>query len=182
MNRRLSPVLSALVLAVFVAACSHKPQAVAPVAPTPTPGSTPVPVAPRPMPTVVPPPSVEEIPSDVAEINQRGYLKDAFFDLDRSEIRADARGALEADASWLRRYPTVKLTVEGHCDERGTREYNMALGDRRANAVKAYLVTLGVEASRVRTVSYGKERPFCREHNETCWQENRRGHFVVTAR
>jgi len=76
----------------------------------------------------------------------------------------------------------VKLTVEGHCDERGTREYNMALGDRRANAARAYLVTLGVEASRVRTVSYGKERPFCRESGETCWQVNRRGHFVVTAR
>jgi peptidoglycan-associated lipoprotein len=182
MYRRPSLVLPVLALAVFVAACSHKPQPVAPVAPTPTPGPTPVPVQPRPVPTAVPTPSVEEIPSDVAEINRRGYLKDAFFDLDRSEIRPDARATLEADAAWLRKYPTVKLTVEGHCDERGTREYNMALGERRAGAVKDYLVTLGVEASRVRTVSYGKERPFCRENRETCWQENRRGHFVVTAR
>ncbi len=182
MNRRLSPVLPALAFALLVAACSHKPQPVAPVAPTPTPSPTPVPVRPEPVPTVVPTPAVEEIPSDVAELNRRGYLKDAFFDLDKSEVRPDARAALEADAAWLRKYPTVRATIEGHCDERGTRDYNMALGDRRANAVKDYLVTLGIGSSRLHTVSYGKERPFCREHGESCWQENRRGHFVITAR
>ncbi|HSB37045.1 MAG TPA: OmpA family protein, partial [Thermoanaerobaculia bacterium] len=97
-------------------------------------------------------------------------------------LPAVARAALEAYAAWLRKHPTVKLTVEGHCDERGTRGYNMALGERRASAVREFLATLGVEPSRAKAVSYGKERPFCREHNESCWQENRRGPFVVTAR
>ena len=131
-----------------------------------------------------PPAVVEstELPADVREINARGYLKDAFFDYDKSDLRDDARTALAADADWLKKYRTIQFLIEGHCDERGTSEYNLALGDRRANAAKEYLVSLGVDASRIRTVSYGKERPFCNESTEDCWQQNRRAHFLVTAR
>jgi len=109
-------------------------------------------------------------------------LKPAFFDYDKTDIRADARDVLAANATWLKKYPSVQLTVEGHTDERGTAQYNLALGDRRANAAKDYLVSLGVDASRVKTVSYGKERPFANGHDEDSWQKNRRAHFVVTGK
>lgn len=140
--------------------------------------------------TRVPPPApapsgevgTEPLSGDVTEINKRGYLKDAFFDYDKSDLRDDARSALAADAEWLKRYRSVQFLIEGHCDERGTSEYNLALGDRRANAAKEYLVSLGVDASRIKTVSYGKERPFCNQTSEDCWQQNRRGHFLVTAK
>ena len=130
------------------------------------------------------PPAVETSPlsGSLEEMNQRGYLKDAFFDYDKSELRDDARTALATDAEWLKKFPSTQILIEGHCDERGTSEYNMALGDRRANATKEYLASLGVDASRVKSVSYGKERPFCNDSNETCWQENRRAHFVFTAK
>jgi peptidoglycan-associated lipoprotein len=105
-------------------------------------------------------------------------IRDAYFDLDRADIRPDARVALEKTASFLKGYPNAKVIIEGHCDERGSTEYNLALGDRRANAVKQYLVNLGIPAANLSTVSYGKEKPFCRESNESCWQQNRRGHFV----
>src|SRR5947208_5031832 len=106
-------------------------------------------------------------------------VQDAYFDLDKADIRSDARAALGKSADFLRNYPQVKVVVEGHCDERGSTEYNLALGDRRAAAVKQYLVSLGIGADRVSTVSYGKEKPFCMESNESCWQQNRRGNFVM---
>jgi peptidoglycan-associated lipoprotein len=106
-------------------------------------------------------------------------VQDAYFDLDKADIRTDARAALAKTADFLRNYPQVKVVVEGHCDERGSTEYNLALGDRRAAAVKQYLVSLGIGADRMSTVSYGKEKPFCMESNEDCWQRNRRGHFVM---
>ena len=106
-------------------------------------------------------------------------VQDAYFDLDKADIRTDARSALAKTADFLRNYPQVKVVVEGHCDERGSTEYNLALGDRRAAAVKQYLVSLGIGADRMSTVSYGKEKPFCMESNEDCWQKNRRGHFVM---
>jgi peptidoglycan-associated lipoprotein len=106
-------------------------------------------------------------------------VQDAYFDLDKADIRTDARAALAKTADFLRNYPQVKVVVEGHCDERGSTEYNLALGDRRAAAVKQYLVSLGIGADRMSTVSYGKEKPFCMESNEGCWQRNRRGHFVM---
>ena len=105
-------------------------------------------------------------------------VKDSFFDFNKADIRADARTALEQTANFLRSYPQVKVTIEGHCDERGSTEYNLGLGDRRANATKSYLVSLGISADRISTVSFGKEKPFCNESNEACWQTNRRGHFV----
>jgi peptidoglycan-associated lipoprotein len=112
----------------------------------------------------------------------QGYLKDTFFDFDRSDIRADQRDPLAADGSWLRKHPAVKVRVEGHCDERGTSQYNLALGERRAEEAKEYLATLGVEAKRIETVSYGKERPFAEGHAESAWSQNRRDHYVVTAK
>lgn len=105
-------------------------------------------------------------------------VQDAYFDLDKADIRTDAAAALRKTADFLRNYPQVKVVIEGHCDERGSTEYNLALGDRRASAVKQYLVSLGIGADRMNTVSYGKEKPFCMESNEDCWQRNRRGHFV----
>ncbi len=106
-------------------------------------------------------------------------IRDVFFDYDRSAIRSDARRTLEANAEILKANKDMRILIEGHCDERGTVQYNMALGERRAEAAKKYLVNLGVSAARIDVTSYGKEKPFCREHNERCWQRNRRAHFVV---
>jgi peptidoglycan-associated lipoprotein len=101
------------------------------------------------------------------------------FDFDKYDITTADQDILRKQAQWLNQYPARTVTVEGHCDERGTREYNLGLGDRRANAVKQYLVSLGVNASRVKTISYGKERPLCVNSNEECWARNRRGTSVV---
>ncbi|HTQ15285.1 MAG TPA: peptidoglycan-associated lipoprotein Pal [Rhizomicrobium sp.] len=103
------------------------------------------------------------------------------FDYNEYAVRDDARTTLQRQAAWLQKYPAVRVTIEGHCDERGTREYNLALGARRANAVKEYLVSLGVSAARVDTISYGKERPVCAESTEDCWAQNRRGVTTITA-
>jgi peptidoglycan-associated lipoprotein len=103
------------------------------------------------------------------------------FDYDRYEILGADRAVLQRQASWLANYPSVRVTIEGHCDERGTREYNLALGARRANAVKEYLVSLGVSSGRLETISYGKERPMCTESNESCYAQNRRGVTTITA-
>ncbi len=105
-------------------------------------------------------------------------MKHLFFDYDKYDIRADQQAALQADAKWLSEHPNVSFTIEGHCDDRGSIEYNLALGDNRATAVKNALVQQGVSADRVRTISYGKEKPFCTDSNEECWQQNRRGYFV----
>jgi peptidoglycan-associated lipoprotein len=104
-------------------------------------------------------------------------VRDAFFDYDKASIRNDARSALSATAEFLRSYAGVAIVIEGHCDERGSTEYNVALGDRRSDAAKDFLVSQGVPSNRIQTVSYGKERPFCTQENESCWQENRRAHF-----
>lgn len=123
-----------------------------------------------------PPPVVEKGPSDDELFLKE--VRDAYFDYDKADIRPDAREALSKTADFLKGHPQFKVTIEGHCDERGSTEYNLGLGDRRASAAKQYLVSLGVPADRLTTVSFGKEKPFCTEHNEPCWQQNRRGHFV----
>jgi peptidoglycan-associated lipoprotein len=105
-------------------------------------------------------------------------VRDVYFDYDSAEIRADAKDALRRTSDFLKGYPQARVTIEGHCDERGSTEYNLALGDRRANAVKQYLVTLGIPAGNLNTVSFGKEKPFCMEADEACYAKNRRGHFV----
>ncbi len=106
-------------------------------------------------------------------------IQDAFFDFDRSLIRGDAKKALEENAQWLRGNGDTKIQIEGHCDKRGTNEYNLALGERRAQAAKRFLVALGIDSSRISTISYGEERPFCQGSGEPCFQDNRRAHFVV---
>ena len=107
-------------------------------------------------------------------------VKDVYFDYDKSEIRGDARATLSATAQFLKKHPQVRFTIEGHCDERGSEEYNLGLGDRRANSALSHLSSMGISSSRVKTITYGKERPQCRESNESCWQKNRRGHFVLS--
>ena len=124
----------------------------------------------------------EELPDDIAQLNARGYLEDAFFDTNRYELKPEYRESLARNADWLQRHASIQILVEGHCDERNTREYNLALGERRANAVRDYLVFLGIDANRVRTISYGEERPFAVGGGEEAWQQNRRVHFVITAR
>lgn len=107
---------------------------------------------------------------------------DVFFDFDKSDLKDEARSTLQKNAEWLKRWTSTRITVEGHCDERGTNEYNIGLGERRARAVRDYLVSLGVGAERILTVSKGEEEPFCRESTEECWAQNRRGHFIITAK
>jgi peptidoglycan-associated lipoprotein len=112
-------------------------------------------------------------------------IEDAYFDYDKHTLRPDAIEALQADSTELRdiivQYPDYKLTIEGHCDERGSEEYNRALGDARAQAAKEYLAGVGIPATQLAVISYGKDRPVCNEHDETCWQKNRRIHIVASA-
>jgi len=129
--------------------------------------------------TVTPPPAPPTPQPSATDEEMFGRnIKDVFFDYDKYDIRPDQQAALQADAQFLSQHPTMRFTIEGHCDERGSTEYNLALGDNRANAVKNALVQAGVSADRIRTISYGKEKPFCAESNEQCWQQNRRGHFA----
>jgi peptidoglycan-associated lipoprotein len=124
-----------------------------------------------------PPPAPK--PTSTLEEMFAANVRDAFFDYDKADIRADARDALARTAEFLRTYAQVKVVIEGHCDERGSTEYNIALGERRAQAVRNFMISLGITADRVDTTSFGKEKPFCSASNEECWQQNRRGHFVM---
>jgi peptidoglycan-associated lipoprotein len=188
MKRHSTPiaVVAILLAAVlpFAAGCKKKP-------PTTTAEARPPIEEPASPETRVPPPpgtagrepvETEVLTQEISELNKKGYLQDAYFDYDASDLRDDARTNLSANAEWLKRYPSIQVLVEGHCDERGTSAYNLALGDRRANGARDYLESLGVASSRVRTVSYGKERPFCTDATEDCYQQNRRAHFVITAK
>jgi peptidoglycan-associated lipoprotein len=104
-------------------------------------------------------------------------VKDIYFEYDKADIRADQQSVIQADAAFLQQHPNIHVTIEGHCDERGSTEYNLALGTNRADSVKNALVQGGVSGDRIKTISYGKEKPFCTESNESCWQQNRRGHI-----
>jgi peptidoglycan-associated lipoprotein len=180
-----------LALALMVSACGGKTPPVERPAPPPAEATpvtpSPVPRPPEPVvePVIIPP---EPVPEDTItsasldELNRNSPLSPAFFALDSSELDADAQRALDGNAALLRRYPTWAITVEGHCDERGTAEYNLALGERRAIAARTYLVSLGISAERLQTVSYGKEFPFDPGHDERAWAQNRRAHFVITAK
>jgi len=133
-----------------------------------------------------PPVTSSPLPTDIEELNRvaqsRGYIQDAFFEYNESTLSSEAQAALSASADWLKKNEQYNLLVEGHCDERGTEQYNLALGDRRANTVKEYLTTLGVDAGRIRTVSYGEERPFDNGHDDAAWAKNRRGHLVLVGK
>ena len=125
----------------------------------------------------------EELSTNIEEANRqaqtRGYIKDAYFGYDEAALGADAQAALTDSANWLKQHRDFNLLIEGHCDERGTEQYNLALGDRRANTAKQFLMTLGIDAARIRTVSYGEERPFDPGHDESAWAKNRRDHLVL---
>ena len=126
-----------------------------------------------------PPPPPAPAPTVTDEELFAQNVKDVYFDYDKADVRADQQSAVQADAAFLQQHSSMSITIEGHCDERGSTEYNLALGDNRANSVKTALVAAGVAADRIKTVSYGKEKPFCSEATEACWQQNRRGHFVL---
>jgi peptidoglycan-associated lipoprotein len=160
-----------LLAAALLGGCAKK-KPMAEAAPPP-PAETPAP-APAPEPTP-PPPAAE--PEPVKPVQDQ--LADVFYAFDSSELSAESQAKLDADAKVLSDNPNAQLTIEGHCDERGTVEYNLALGDRRAQAAKDYLVRFGVAASRLSTISYGEERPFAEGHDETAWSQNRRAHLVV---
>ena len=186
MTMRRSVLLGSTILCLgilLVPGCKKKaPTTAAETRPATAPSTTETNVPPPPPASTSRDTEADVLSQDLAELNRRGYLTDAFYDYDKSNLRDDARTALAADSTWLKKYPSVRIMIEGHCDERGTQAYNLSLGDRRANAAKEYLVSLGVADARVRTVSYGKERPFCTDSNESCWQQNRRAHILVTAK
>jgi len=125
-----------------------------------------------------PPPPTQTSLTDEQAFAQN--IKDIYFDYDKSDVRADQQSSIQADVAFLQQHPSITFTIEGHCDERGSTEYNLALGDSRASSVKNALVGAGIGADRIKTVSFGKEKPFCTESNEACWQQNRRGHFVYS--
>jgi peptidoglycan-associated lipoprotein len=134
---------------------------------------------------VVPPEPVRDdaiSSASLDDLNKNSPLKPVYFELDSSDLTAANQKTLDEDAALLKRYTSWTVTVEGHCDERGTAEYNLALGERRAIAARAYLISLGIAADRLRTVSYGKEFPFDPGHDESAFAKNRRAHFVITTK
>ena len=188
-QRTATTVALCLVLGLSAGACRKNNQvALTPPPPEPTtPTAPPAPPPPPAPPAAAPTPRAlteEELfaQKTLDQLNKERPLDDVYFELDSSTIRDEARGPLTKNADWLKRWTGTRITIEGHCDERGTAEYNLGLGERRANAVRAYLVELGVPGDRVTVVSKGKEAPFCTESNEACWQQNRRGHFIITAK
>ncbi|HLH43143.1 MAG TPA: OmpA family protein [Bryobacteraceae bacterium] len=189
--------LSAMGFVLASAACSKKVAATTPppAAPAPapvasTPPAKPAPVkqtpapAPRQVATRTPPPAKTITPQERATLNESlARLVDALFDFDKSTIRPDASTALQGDVKVIKdilsNYPNQKLVIEGHADERGSQEYNMALGDRRAHAVEEFLISMGIPSNQLTMISYGKERPVCTEETEDCWQRNRRAHVTA---
>ena len=189
-----SVILGLLALGGLVTACAKRPimaQASAPppvaavATPTPAPapqalvpaGPTPAPAAPAPVAPVAPPPAA--VPPPPAQFSENPALADIHFDFDRSAIRPGDARILDTNAGWLKENPKIVVLIEGHCDERGTNEYNIVLGERRAQATRAYLASRGIAASRMSIISYGEERPLCTQETEACWAKNRRSHFLT---
>jgi peptidoglycan-associated lipoprotein len=163
-------ILAAAVVALFAAGCAKKQQETPPTPPPvpPTTETTPPPAPPPAPPPTPAPPSLSS-----------GDFQAAFFDYDSAVLRADAQAVLDANARLLREHADANITIEGHCDERGTVEYNQALGEQRAMAARSYLVAAGIATGRIQVVSYGKERPFDLGHDDSAWAQNRRAHFVL---
>jgi peptidoglycan-associated lipoprotein len=175
------------ILGLTVACGRPTPPPAPPPAPPPTTPAPPPPPPPKPAPPppAAPPPLTEDqifAQKTVEQLNAERPLDDVLFAYDSAALRDDGRTAASRNATYLKRWPSVRITIEGHADSRGTSEYNLALGERRASAVKEYLVGLGVPPDRVVTVSKGKEQPVCTEENEACWQRNRRGFHIITAK
>lgn len=181
-----------VVVAVAVTAaigCAKEPEIgttspAGPAASAPPP-SGPPPAPPRSETAVTQPPAPRETtvtPTPQPTATQASPLKDVYFDYDASTLTDEAKRVLNGDIAWLKANPRGQITLEGHCDERGTSEYNLGLGDRRAKAVREYLVAAGVDGRRIRTISYGKERPFVQGHDESAWRWNRRAHFEIAGR
>jgi peptidoglycan-associated lipoprotein len=188
---RYSWLTTMVLLAVFVTACAKRvppppppPPPEPPAAPAPPPPPPPPP-APKPAPPPPPAPLSEDelfARKSLDQLNAEMPLGDVNFDYDQSTIRDDQRGILQKNADWMRRWTTTRISIEGHADARGTNEYNLALGDRRARAVMTYMASLGIAADRMVVVSKGEESPVCTEMTEACFARNRRGHFVITAK
>lgn len=181
----------ALVLAVSLTAgaCAKKKPEPPPAAPTAPPVETAKPATPPPPPPPPPaaqpaPPTEDEIfaKKTLEELNNDKPLGDVFFGYDAVDLSEEARATLQKNLQWLTRWTSTKVMIEGHADARGTNEYNLALAERRADAVRDYLVSLGLSTDRMTIVSKGEEQPACTEETETCWQQNRRGHFIITAK
>jgi peptidoglycan-associated lipoprotein len=192
MNRSFRLFAASLLCAALTAgACAKKkpeppPPPPPPVA-APAPAATPPPPPPPPPPAPVPaprPPTEDEIfaSKTLAQLNDEKPLTDVFFAYDSQDLSEEGRASLTKNTEWLKRRTSTTVMVEGHADSRGTNEYNLALGERRADAVRDYLVSLGIATDRITIVSKGEEQPFCSDENESCWQQNRRGHFIFTAK
>jgi peptidoglycan-associated lipoprotein len=186
-----SLIVLVLLLTMVVAACKSKakPPVARPQPPAMSPTDTPPPSPPEPpQPVAEPTVSVPTMPPDdvtgksIDDLNRDSPLRPVFFLLDQNDVSAEGQQVLQANAAVLKKYPNMQVTIEGHCDERGTAEYNLALGERRALAARNYLVSLGIAGDRIKTVSYGKEFPFDAGHEEGAWGKNRRAHFVITAK
>jgi peptidoglycan-associated lipoprotein len=178
------------ILAIAGAACHTRPPAITPARTVTQPSAVPArPPSPPAPPAAAPRPAAAPLTEaelfrrkSVSDLNAEHPLADAFFDYNQNTLRDDARQALQKDAQWLAKWPQTVIRVDGHCDERGTPEYNLALGERRADVVKEYLASLGVTVDRIQTRSLGKEAPFCHDEAESCWSQNRRGHFEITSK
>lgn len=186
-HRALTSLFCAGLLLAFGVGCRKRPPVTPPDVAPPI-AAEPAPTAPEPAPEPEPAPVAEvdpfagDLESVTAYARAQGLLGDVYFDYDQAGLSDAARDRLAANARFFGEHQEFQITIEGHCDERGTNEYNLALGDRRANAVKDYLGSFGVAADRLRTISYGEERPFCSDGDEACWRENRRAHFVLSGR
>ncbi len=183
-------IVAAVAASLALGACSaKKPPAARPLPPppatTPAPPPAPAPPAPVQESPVVTAPAVAEDPlatRSIDDLNRDSPMRAAFFEYDSADLTPEARAVLDANAGVLKKYPAWTVTIEGHCDERGTAEYNLALGERRAVAAQSYLLSLGIPVGRLRTVSYGKEFPFDPGHDEAAYAKNRRAHFVITGK
>jgi len=186
MRRFASGAAILLALSLTAGACAKKAPEPPPPATPPPPAETkpeapPPPPPPPPAPTP-PAPTEDEIFSKktLEQLNAEKPLADAYFAYDSTELSEEARANLQKNLEWLKRWTSTRIMIEGHADSRGTNEYNLALAERRADAVRDYLASLGLSADRVNIVSKGEEQPFCTEESEACWQQNRRGHFIIT--